>query len=116
MRFVTVAILGMVLAAAAMAADVTGVWKASLQAPDGQTLDLVFKLKADGAKLTGTATSPIGELPISDGKVDGDKVEFTVETDQFKIVHKGTFSGDTMKLTVDMNGQTMEMTAKRSAS
>jgi hypothetical protein len=116
MRFATVALLVLVMGAVAMAADVTGAWKASMQGPDGQSMELTFNFKADGAKLTGTVTSPMGEMPISEGKIDGDKIEFTVETDQFKVVHKGTVSGDTMKLTVDMGGQTMEMTAKRSAS
>jgi hypothetical protein len=116
MRLATIALLTLVMGAVALAEDVSGAWKASMQSPDGQSMELVFNLKADGAKLTGTVTSPMGELPISEGKVDGDKIEFTVETEQFKVVHKGTFSGDTMKLNVDMGGQTMEMTAKRSAS
>ena len=116
MKFATIALLALVMASVAMAADVTGIWKASMQGPDGQSMELTFNLKADGAKLTGTVTSPMGEMPISEGKVDGDKIEFTVETEQFKVVHKGTFTGDTMKLTADMGGQTMEMTAKRSAS
>jgi hypothetical protein len=116
MRFVTIALLALVMGAVAMAEDVSGAWKASMQGPDGQSMELTFNLKADGAKLTGTVTSPMGELPISEGKVDGDKIEFTVETDQFKVVHKGTFTGDTMKLTVDIGDQKMEMTAKRSAS
>ena len=116
MRVAMVALLALVMGAVAMAADVTGVWKASMQGPDGQSMELTFNLTAEGKTLTGTATSPMGDLPISDGKVDGDKVEFTVATDQFKILHKGTFSGDTMKLTVDINGQSMEMTAKRKES
>ena len=116
MRFVMVALLALALGVVAMASDVTGVWKASMQGPDGQSMELVFNFKADGAKLTGTVTSPMGELPITEGKVDGDKVEFTVETDQLKVVHKGTVSGDTRKLSADVGGQTMELTAKRSAS
>jgi hypothetical protein len=116
MRFAAVALLALVMGAVAMAEDVTGVWKASMQGPDGQSMELTFNLKADGAKVTGTVTTPMGEMPISEGKVDGDKIEFTVETDQFKVVHKGTFAGDTMKLAVDMGGQKMEMTAKRPAS
>jgi hypothetical protein len=116
MRFATIALLAVVLGAVALAEDVSGAWKASMQGPDGQSMELTFNLKADGAKLTGTVTTPMGEMPISEGKVDGDKIEFTVETDQFKVVHKGTFTGDTMKLTVDMGDQKMEMTAKRSAS
>jgi hypothetical protein len=116
MRLLTIALLALVMGAVAMAEDVTGVWKASMQGPDGQSMEITFNLKADGAKVTGTAATPMGEMPITEGKVDGDKIEFTVATDQFKVVHKGTFTGDTMKLTVDMGDQKMEMTAKRSVS
>lgn len=102
----------LMLAVAAFAADVTGKWKATSEGPNGQ-MDIVFDLKADGNKLTGTATTPMGEMPISEGTVDGDNITFTVAADQFKVVHKGTVSGDEMKLKVEMGDQTMEMTAKR---
>lgn len=94
-------------------ADVTGKWKAAMQGPDGN-MELTFNLKQDGAKLTGTVESPMGEMPVSEGKVEGDAIEFTVATDQFKVVHKGTVSGDEMKLKVDIGERQMEMTAKRS--
>lgn len=77
--------------------------------PDG----LVFDLKQDGAKVTGTANSQMGEMAISEGKLEGETITFTVATDQFKVVHKGTVAGDEMKLEVDMGDRQMEMTAKR---
>jgi hypothetical protein len=94
------------------AADVTGKWKATTQGPDGE-IQLVFNLHQDGDKVTGNVESPMGELPVSEGKIDRDKITFTVETDQFKVVHKGTVSGDEMKLKVEIGEQTMDMTAKR---
>ena len=97
---------------AALAADVSGKWKASVEGPNGQ-MELTFDLKADGNKLTGTVTSPMGEMPITEGTLDGDQIAFTVETDQFKVVHKGTVSGDEMKLKVEVGDQTMDVTAKR---
>ena len=40
-------------------------------------------------------------------------ITFTVATDQFTVVHKGTVVGDEMKLKVDMMGEAREMIAKR---
>ncbi len=54
-----------------------------------------------------------GEMPISDGKVDGVKVTFTVATDQLKVLHKGTVAGDEMKLKIEIGERETEMTAKR---
>jgi hypothetical protein len=79
-------------------------------------MELIFNLKAEGKTVTGTSTSPMGESPISDGTIDGDNISFTVATDQFKVVHKGTVSGNEMKLKVEIGDQTIEMTAKRLGS
>ena len=102
----------LLLAACAFAADVTGKWTASVQGPDGD-MQLVFNLKQDGTKISGTAESPMGPMTISDGKLDGDAIEFTVKSDQFEVVHKGTVNGDEMKLKVEMGDRAMEMVAKR---
>ena len=55
------------------------------------------------------------DLPLSDIKVDGEKIEFTVATDQFSVVHKGTVAGDEMTLSFDMLGETRQMVARRQA-
>ena len=82
----------MVLAVSAFAADVTGKWKASFEGPQGP-LDLMFTFKTEGDKVTGTVASPMGDLPLSDIKIDGDQITFTVSTDQFSVVHTGTGRG-----------------------
>jgi len=109
------AIAGLVLlfAGVALAADVTGTWNATTQGPDGQEMKLVFHFKQDGEKLTGTVEGPAGEVPITEGSINGDAIAFTVEVGDMKIVHKGTVTGDEMKLKVEIGEQTMEMTAKR---
>lgn len=103
------------LASCAFAADVAGKWKATAQSPNGQ-MDIVFVFKVAGGVVTGTATGPMGEVPMSDVKVDGDNISFTVDAGDMKIVHKGTVSGNEMKLKVEMGDQTMDMTATRSTS
>jgi hypothetical protein len=63
----------------ALAADVNGKWKASFQDPNGQNMEIIFDLKVDGEKLTGTADSPMGNNTITEGKLVGDAISFTVD-------------------------------------
>lgn len=83
------------------ATDVTGTWTTTMQAPDGNgSFDLTFNFKQDGAALTGTITGPQGDpLPIGNGKIDGDKISFTVTFNGTTISHEGTVSGDQINLT-----------------
>ena len=107
----------------AHAADVTGAWTASMQSPDGNSMQLTFTFKQDGATLTGTTGSMMGGDPIqiTDGKVDGNKISFKVSFNGMNITHQGTISdsGDEIKLTSksdsgDFPG--MEMTLKRASA
>ncbi|MGC2656957.1 MAG: hypothetical protein WA324_03195 [Bryobacteraceae bacterium] len=103
------------LAVCAYAADIAGKWNATMQGPDGE-MKIVFNFKMDGDKLTGTATGPMGDSPMSDIKLDGDNISFTVNAGDLKIVHKGTVNGNEMKLKVDIGDQTVDMTATRAGS
>ena len=107
------AVLALLLSVCAFATDVTGKWNAIAKGPGGD-IGFVFTITQTGTKLTGSAHSQLnGDVPIKSGKVQGDAISFTVQNDQFKAVHKGTVSGDEMKLTVEISGQKMEMMAKR---
>ena len=109
-----------VFALTAFAADVTGTWKASFETPNG-TANNTFVFKVDGAKLTGTVTGQMGEAPITDGKLDGDKISFAVSREfngqTFKITYDGVVKGDEIKLTIHFPGREegFEMTAKKSS-
>ena len=102
MKYYTATLLLFLMTVCAFAADVTGKWKSNVKSPDGQEMEITFNLKQDGETLGGTAEGPMGEMKITEGSVKGDAVQFTVETDQFKVVHKGTVSGDEIKLKVEM--------------
>jgi hypothetical protein len=102
-----------VILATAWAADISGTWKGEMAGMrgGGTPMEFIFTAKAAGNKLTGTWKGPQGEgTEISDGKIDGDKVSFTVKSAGkmagMKINYKGTVSGDEMKLTMefDMSG------------
>ena len=102
--FLACAVLMTAMAGAALAADITGNWTGS---SDQFTLKFVFK--QDGETLTGNVIGPQGDpLPISEGKVQGDKVSFTVKVDMggnsMKITHEGTIKGDEISLTTKVEG------------
>ena len=62
----------------ALAADVTGTWKGTAETAMGK-VERTFVFKVDGNTLTGETTSSMsGKSTISDGKIDGDKVEFNI--------------------------------------
>ena len=95
--------------AGAFAADVTGKWTGQMGGPNGDGMAITFDFKQDGTKLTGTADGPGGQtLQLKDGKVEGDKISFTVSFDggggDMKILHEGTIKGDEIKLNIKMDG------------
>jgi hypothetical protein len=96
------AVLAMTLGAGkAMAADVTGSWTTTMQGQDGNSMQLTFTFKQDGATVTGSVLSPMGgdPMPIANGKVDGDKFTFDVSFNGMTIHHDCTVAGDTIKMT-----------------
>ena len=102
--FLACAVLMTVLAGAVLAADITGSWTGS-----SDQFSLKFTFKQEGETLTGNVIGPQGDpLPISDGKVQGDKVSFTVKVDMggssMKITHEGTIKGDEISLTTKVEG------------
>jgi hypothetical protein len=104
----------------AWAADVDGKWTAQVPGRGGQTREQTFTFKAEGDKLTGTVSGMQGDNPISDGKISGDEISFTVKVsfngNDVTLLYKGKVSGDEIKMTRtrqggDQPGQ--EFTAKK---
>ena len=115
-------VLMAVLAFTASAADLTGNWKATLDM-GGQSRERTFVFKQDGAKLTGeTTSSMMGKSTITDGKVDGDTVTFTITANpggqgDMKLTYKGKIvSATEIKFAVEggmAGGQAIEWDAKK---
>ncbi len=98
------------LAGGAAAAEVDGRWAAQVPGFQGETIEITFTFKAEGTKLTGTIGSPMGERPISEGKIGGEDLSFILVFGspdgefKMKIVYKGKLSGDTIKMTQSFEG------------
>ncbi len=105
------------VAVSAFAAGVDGKWSGSVSTPGGD-FPVAFTFKADGAKLTGTMLGMDGmDIPIKDGKVDGDKIGFSVTLDfggmPFMLTYTGVVSGDQIKLSGDAGGMPFEFVVKK---
>jgi hypothetical protein len=99
-------------ALSAFGADIAGKWKAIVENRNGMR-DITFVFEVRGDKLSGTAASDQGQAPIVDGKIEGDKISFTVEKEDFKAVLTGTISGDDMKLNAAVGNKTFDLPVKR---
>lgn len=93
----------------AMAADVTGKYTGEQPGRQGQTQPVTITLKQDGGSLTGSLSGGRGgDVQISDGKVDGDTVTFTVKREMqgntMVMKYTGKVSGDTIKFTRTVEG------------
>jgi hypothetical protein len=115
--------IALLLAAGAWAAaDITGKWTGEMAGRQGQAQEIHFNFKVDGEKVTGTMTSRGADVPISDGKISGDEISFTVVQsaggNENKSLFKGKVTGDEIKFTRTREGgrgggQPREFTAKR---
>ena len=106
-----------VSAVSMLAADLTGKWTATMAGRNGQSREVVYNLKADGAKLTGTQVTPMGELQLDKGKVDGDTISWeqtmNMRGESRTMTFTGTVAGDEIKVVRKAGDMTSEFVMKR---
>jgi hypothetical protein len=102
-----------------IAADFSGKWAGNYDVTmtDGQAMKgkVTLNLTQSGAELTGTAGSEDNQMPILNGKVDGDKLTFDVQTEGPKMMFelrledghlrgnaKGMADGTTVSVKLDL--------------
>jgi hypothetical protein len=113
MKYFSCVVGFLLLSGIALAADIDGKWAGEIV---GQSMEIAFTFKAEGTTLTGVHIINGQETPIKDGKIDGNNISFTVTLDlggETKIPHKGTLSGNQIKMTYEMAGQPGEILLKR---
>jgi opacity protein-like surface antigen len=116
-RFLVLTALALVTLLSAYAADPTGKWAAEFDTAIG-VQKYTYDLKADDAKLTGTATNQSGATQIQEGKVNGDEITFVemlkFEGQDIRIEYTGKVSGDEIKFVRKVGDfATEEFVAKR---
>lgn len=102
----------MLLPLTALAADISGTWKASFDTSIGKQ-EYTYTFAVRNGVLTGKAKSAAGESDLAGGKVDGDNVSF-VETFNYQgnkiaITYTGkVISADEIRFTRDVSGMAHE--------
>jgi hypothetical protein len=116
MRFCAIALAVLVFAAPLFAADVDGKWTGSIPTPNGD-FQQSFTFKAEGTKLTGSLSIMGMETPISDGKIDGNNISFSITLDfggmAFTLSYTGIVSPDEIKLSGDAGGMPFQLVVKK---
>ncbi len=112
MKLVRVVLATAVAAFSLWAADATGKWTAEMQGPNGNARTVTMNLKADGSKLTGTVSGGRGgDAEITDGKVDGNDLSFSVVREfngnKMTSTYKGKMDGDVIHFNMKMEGGPM---------
>jgi hypothetical protein len=84
--------------------NATGTWKYEITGQDGNKREVVYKLKQDGEKLTGTVSAfrqGGQDTEITDGTVKGNEVSFKVkrmrQNQEIVTTYTAKIEGDTMK-------------------
>lgn len=107
-RLFLLAAVAALFALTLLGADVSGTWTGQMPTRDGGTRDVTFKLKQAGSALTGTMSAFDNDVALKDGKVDADKVSFTVTLDfngnEVKLVFNGTVKDNEMQMTREREG------------
>jgi enterochelin esterase-like enzyme len=105
----------------ALAADITGTWKAEFNTQRGLQ-KYTFTLKQDGTGVTGKASvereGEKRESELKEGKVEGDTVRFVeplkIQDNEIQITYTGKISGNTITFTRQVGDfGSSEATAKR---
>jgi hypothetical protein len=116
-----VAVVALISALPAWAADLTGQWKAEFDTQVG-VQKYTFDLKVEGEKVTGTASfermGQTGQVTLKEGLLKGDELSFVepfaFEDNEMRIEYKGKVAGDEIKLTRTVGDiATEELVAKR---
>lgn len=102
---------GLLLAVAgpAFAHDIDGKWTGSIDTPNGPVA-ISYTFKANGATLTGATAGPDGkEIPISDGKIAGNKVSFALTLDFGQGPATFNYTGEVTPAELKLHSEFMNM-------
>ncbi|QGY44098.1 hypothetical protein GM418_10645 [Maribellus comscasis] len=100
-KILLTAIVAFLFVSVGGAAGIDGKWKTSMEGPQGK-MEMTFVFKVNGEKLTGTVSTPMGEMKITNGKVSGNDFSFDLKMGDHSMGHTGKLDGKVIKLKVEM--------------
>lgn len=95
----------LIMASMVFSEDASGEWIAETTNRDGEIARIGFDFQVNGEKLTGSVLSyPEDEIPISDGKISGNKISFilkeTIGSRTLSYMYTGRVSGDVIEFEI----------------
>ncbi len=88
------------LTVAAFAADLTGIWKWSVQSPNGE-IATTLKVEMKDGKIAGAYSNQFGDTTIKNASLKDDMIAFEVvrslDGNEFIVKYRGKLEGDTIK-------------------
>ena len=88
----------MSIANAAQASDINGKWAGKIPFSNGTFLEVTFEFKVKGQELSGTVSGSGQQIPLVDGRVNGDVLAFKVEGERPE--YSGRLSGHQIQMTL----------------
>lgn len=82
----------------------TEIWDCVTKAPFGEAAS-VFTIVRDGDRFTGTNVADIGELPVVDGRIEGNRLVWKMPTEKpmrMMLVGKAIVMGERLTGTITM--------------
>ncbi len=109
----TILMLGLI--DVSLAQDIGGKWTGKMEGRDGP-FDITCSFKTNADTLTGAMGLPMGEVPISNGRVKGNKFSFDVIFGGRAINHQCTLLADSISMKyLGKEGKMREIILKRVA-
>jgi hypothetical protein len=99
------------------AVDPAGTWSIIVQSPQGE-VSAQLTLTKDGEQIGGTLGTPMGNVGIKSGRVDGNRIRLTATIDMggqaIDSIISGTIEGDSIRGTITMGAMgSFEFTGTR---
>ena len=115
MKKLLLKVVVMVLTAAipTICAEIDGRWVGVKDGPDGKKMELRYRFRAEGNTLIGLIETRLGGGPISEGKIDGESIEFKLISPDLTVINIGTLSGDEIQLTETSGAVSNKVILKR---
>jgi hypothetical protein len=101
-------LLFLVLSISGNTQTLDGSWKGTMVGPNGD-MELEYSFKVDAGTLSGSVTSPMGALPIENGKVNGNEFSFDINVNGQVFSNTGVLEGDVIKLSAPMMDKPVEL-------
>jgi hypothetical protein len=99
---------GVLLAMSLLGADISGIWTCQAPGRDGAMQDLSFQFVQNGDTLTGKMYGDNASTPITDAKISGNQITFSIRSQLNgqvnRLIYTGTIEGAEIRMKREREG------------